>query len=44
MVKHLYDNRPMIALVVSGFSFIIAALLVVRVKDEDDTVVINVDE
>jgi maltose/moltooligosaccharide transporter len=44
MVKHLYDNRPMIALVVSGFSFIIAALLVVRVKDVDDTVVINVDE
>ncbi|WP_370390659.1 MFS transporter [uncultured Winogradskyella sp.] len=44
MVKHLYDNRPIIALVVSGLSFIIAALLVVRVNDEDDTVVIKVDE
>lgn len=38
MVKYLYDDRPIFALVVSGVSLIIAAILVRRVKDVDDTV------
>ncbi|MAD97190.1 MAG: MFS transporter [Flavobacteriaceae bacterium] len=38
MVKYLYNDQPIFALVVSGFSFIIAALLVRRVTDVDDTV------
>ncbi len=38
MVKYLYGGKPILALVVSGMSFIIAALLVTRVKDVDDTV------
>lgn len=41
MVKYLYNDRPIFALVLSGVSFIIAALLVSRVKDVDDTVVEN---
>ncbi|WP_111682276.1 MFS transporter [Winogradskyella tangerina] len=39
MVKYLYNDKPIFALVLSGISFIIAALLVSRVKDVDDEVV-----
>ncbi|MXN91216.1 MFS transporter [Flavobacterium sp. Sd200] len=39
MVKYLYHGNPIYAIVVSGISFIIAALFVTRVKDTDDTVV-----
>ncbi|WP_299114473.1 MFS transporter [uncultured Winogradskyella sp.] len=38
MVKYLYNDKPIYALVLSGVSFIIAALLVSRVKDVDDEV------
>jgi maltose/moltooligosaccharide transporter len=38
MVKYLYNDQPIFALVVSGVSFIIAALLVNRVTDIDDEV------
>ncbi|MDV7188559.1 MFS transporter [Lutibacter sp. TH_r2] len=41
MVKYLYGGNPIYALVVSGASLIIAALLVVRVKDVDDKVITN---
>lgn len=41
MVKYLYGNRPIFALVLSGVSFIIAALLVSRVNDVDDTAIIK---
>jgi maltose/moltooligosaccharide transporter len=44
MVKYLYNDRPIFALVLSGFSFIIAALLVTRVKDVDDYVILNENE
>ena len=40
MVKYLYNDRPIFALVLSGVSFIVAALLVSRVKDVDDEVVV----
>lgn len=39
LVKYLYNDKPIFALVLSGISLIIAALLVSRVKDVDDTVV-----
>ncbi len=38
LVKYLYGGNPIYALVISGISFLIAALLVVRVKDEDDII------
>jgi len=41
MVKYLYNDRPIFALVLSGVSFIIAALLVSRVEDVEDTVILN---
>lgn len=41
MVKYLYNDKPIFALMVSGVSFIIAALLVSKVNDVDDTVVTN---
>jgi maltose/moltooligosaccharide transporter len=41
MVKYLYNDKPIFALVLSGVSFIIAALLVSRVQDVDDEVVVN---
>ncbi|MBT8316591.1 MAG: MFS transporter [Lutibacter sp.] len=41
MVKYLYGGNPMYALVVSGVSLLIAAMLVVRVKDVDDEVLIK---
>lgn len=36
MVKYLYNNNAIYAIVTSGVSFIIAALLVSKVKDVDD--------
>ncbi len=36
MVKHLYGGNPIYALVVSGLSFLLAAVLVFKVKDVDD--------
>ncbi len=39
MVKYVYGGNPIFALVVSGISFLIAAVLVVRVKDVDDVVI-----
>lgn len=38
MVKYLYNGNAIYALVTSGASFIIAAMLVARVKDVDDVV------
>ena len=38
MVKYLYGNNPVWALVTSGISFIIAALLVSRVNDVDEII------
>jgi maltose/moltooligosaccharide transporter len=39
MVKYFYGGNPVFALVVSGFSFLIAAALVAKVKDVDDEVI-----
>lgn len=36
MVKYLYNNDAIFAIVTSGVSLIIAAMLVFRVKDVDD--------
>ncbi|MCB0372573.1 MAG: MFS transporter, partial [Muricauda sp.] len=36
MVQYLYGGQPIYALVTSGVSFLIAALLVARVDDKDD--------
>lgn len=41
MVKYFYGGDAIYALVVSGISFLIAAVLVVRVKDVDDVVIIK---
>jgi maltose/moltooligosaccharide transporter len=41
MVKYFYNGNAIYALVVSGVSFLIAAMLVARVNDVDDTVIIN---
>ena len=38
MVKYVYGGNPIYAIIVSGLSFIIAALFVTRVKDTDDAV------
>jgi len=38
IVKYIYGGNPIYAIVTSGVAFIIAALFVFRVKDEDDTV------
>lgn len=38
MVKSIFDNQSVFALVVSGISFLIAALMVSRVKDVDEVV------
>ncbi|WP_457611553.1 MFS transporter [Lutibacter sp.] len=40
IVKYLYGGNPIFALIISGVSLLIAAALVVRVKDVDDKVVI----
>lgn len=39
MVKYFYGGNPVYALVVSGVSLLIAAVLMVRVKDVDDEVI-----
>jgi len=41
IVKYVYGGNPIFALVISGVSLLIAAMLVVRVKDVDDEVIIN---
>ncbi len=38
VVKYLYNDKPMLAIVTSGISFIIAAILVTRVTDVDDKI------
>lgn len=38
LVKYAYNNEAIFALVISGFSFLIAAALVYKVKDVDDVV------
>lgn len=38
IVKYVYGGNPIFALVISGISLLIAAMLVVRVKDVDDVV------
>ena len=38
MVKYIYGGNAVLALVVSGISFLIAAMLVVRVDDVDDEI------
>jgi maltose/moltooligosaccharide transporter len=37
LVKYVYGNHAMYAIVMSGFSFLIAAFLVLKVKDNVDT-------
>jgi maltose/moltooligosaccharide transporter len=39
IVKYVYNGNPIFALVISGVSLLIAAMLVVRVKDVDDVVI-----
>ena len=39
IVKYFYDGDPIYALVTSGVSFLIAAILVFKVKDVDDEIV-----
>ena len=41
LVKYAYNNEAIFALVISGFSFLIAAVLVYKVKDVDDVVQSN---
>ena len=41
IVKYFYNGNPIYALVISGLSFLIAALLVIRVKDVDEVSIIN---
>ncbi|NOR27078.1 MAG: MFS transporter [Lutibacter sp.] len=41
IVKYVYGGNPVFALVISGVSLLIAAMLVVRVKDVDDAVLID---
>lgn len=38
IVKYVYGGNPIYAIVASGVAFLIAALFVSRVKDEDDTI------
>jgi maltose/moltooligosaccharide transporter len=42
IVKYFYGGNPIYALLISGISLLIAAILVVRVKDVDDTVLIKI--
>lgn len=41
IVKYVYGGNPIFALVISGVSLLIAAVLVVRVKDVDDKAIIS---
>lgn len=38
IVKYVYGGNPIYAIVASGVAFLVAALFVSRVKDEDDTI------
>ena len=38
IVKYVYGGNPIYAIVASGVAFLIAAMFVSRVKDEDDTI------
>ena len=40
IVKYVYGGNPIFALIISGVSLLIAAVLVTKVKDVDDTVII----
>jgi maltose/moltooligosaccharide transporter len=42
MVKYFYGGDAIYALVVSGISFLIAAALVSRVKDDDDVALMKI--
>lgn len=42
IVKYFYGGNPIYALIISGISLLVAAILVVRVKDVDDTVLIKI--
>lgn len=42
IVKYFYGGNPIYALLISGISLLIAAILVVRVKDVDDVVAIKI--
>ena len=42
IVKYFYGGNPIYALIISGISLLIAAILVVRVKDVDDVVVLKI--
>ena len=42
IVKYFYGGNPIYALIISGISLLIASILVVRVKDVDDVVVIKI--
>ncbi|NLP56829.1 MFS transporter [Lutibacter sp. B1] len=41
IVKYVYGGNPIYALIISGVSFLIAAILVSRVKDVDDVITDN---
>jgi len=41
VVKYFYDGNAIFALVISGISFFIAALLVIRVKDVDEPILVE---
>jgi len=43
IVKYLYGGNPIYALVMSGASFLIAAILVFKVKDVDDKVILKTE-
>ena len=43
IVKFLYGGNPIYALVMSGASFLIAAVLVFKVKDVDDKVILKTE-
>ncbi|HEY9169368.1 MAG TPA: MFS transporter [Lutibacter sp.] len=42
IVKYFYGGNPIFALLISGISLLIAAILVIRVKDVDDVVVTKI--
>jgi maltose/moltooligosaccharide transporter len=44
LVKYVYNDHAILALVTSGVSFIIAAFLVFKVKDVDDNILVDVNE
>ena len=39
IVKYVYGGNPVFALVTSGVAFLVAAMLVGKVKDDDDIVI-----